>query len=188
MNRNISSTLAVLALMAWACGSNDYNAVPLPHAFPRTYVYPDSLRTILYKGLPLDINAGTVVDSLDNGLTISYPRYGAVVYIGIKSHIDNYSAEVSNRAQRFSMNLGTSGSSATYNEFSNDSGIVTTVVRANSVVQTPVQVMVQNASERVLMSCVAFMGDWNESVPYDSVKPVIDVLERDLSHIADKWK
>lgn len=191
MRKNSSIAMAVVAfvaLIATACGGNDYNSIPLPHAFPRSYVYTDSLKTIVFNGIPLDVNADALIDTVDNGLTISYPRYDALVYVGLKRNIDNYAAEVSNRAERFSMNLGVAESSATYCDYSSASDVVTTVVRANTVVQTPVQVMVQKPSGNVLMSCVAFMGGWNENVPYDSVKPIIDVLERDLSHIADKWK
>lgn len=180
--------IAVAAVVA-ACSNGGQRdvAVPLPEAYPRAYVYPDSFRTVTFRGVTFDVNAGARVDSAENGINIVYPRYGAVVYVSVHDKIkgpEAFSAEWTGRQRRIAMNLGASaGSASTDGGVREDISAPYTIVRANTTVQTPVQILTGNAEKGVIISAAAFMESWSVVTPYDSIKPVTDALERDLRHV-----
>lgn len=184
-SKSLAITALSLSLLCGCAGGNTENAVPLPEAFPRPYVYPDSFKSIAFGDISLDVNAEADIAYVNNGINITYPRYGATLFIGIKRNIPDsasFAAEWANRQQRLSLNLGPAASTASVQNSTIGTPHPFCLVRANSTVQTPVQAIAGCPQKGVLMSAVAFMADWTTSTPYDSIKPVTDILERDLRH------
>lgn len=187
--------ILLLMMMAWmwmaSCGRHPEAAeasAPLPQAFPRVYEYPDSFRGVTVGDVTLSVNAGAeVVDSAGSAFSIRYPRYGATVFVGVNSGIggaEEFAGEWRNRVRRISLNLNGAPARKTTDADAGGGGgnqLPFAVYRAETVVLTPVQAVAGSPGAGVVVSAAAFMDGWqNSNVPYDSVRPVIDRLERDI--------
>lgn len=174
------AALATVALLAVSCGGRRQVDVPRRTAYFRINLY-DTVYTAV-SGLPLrlDVNASAVVavDSLGRGLDIVYPRYGVTVYCSLTA-VDSLTVAgaLSNRMERMSTNLG--GNMSHSVESDTRYGFRTLMVVADGVSQTPVQFVATD--NRLMVSGVAFFED--ERPDFDSISPVYDAIERDMSHL-----
>ncbi len=185
--------LALMLAWVWlaACGRSGTDAtaddgenaaVPLPTAYPRVYEYPDSFREVRVGKVTLSVNAAAQVDSAASAFNISYPRYGATVYVGVNAAAgaddSAFAREWGNRVQRITLNLN----GATARKTTEAPGHTPfALYRAETVVLTPVQAVGGDPAAGTVISVAAFMDGWqNRQVPYDSVRPVVDILERDV--------
>lgn len=181
----------IVALLAAACGGNDDAATaPKPHAWPRPPLYDADYDTLRNEALPVDLavnrHAQVTLKSADGnatGLDITYPRYGATVYVTVVSGLNDapsFSRAWQARLERTDVNLGGVPAQQTSHK-AGHGGWMT--VRATGTSPTPVHMLAGDPQSGIIVSATAFMPG-NASAPYDSIAPLADALEADLAQMA----
>lgn len=173
----------VSVLLFGACGSD---SVPVPRrvAYPRL-VLPDSLyRPVNVNGVELSLNAAadtSTVAGRDGWLTVSYPDGIAQLFITvtITNGGDEFERVIDNRVERLSLNTG--GSSSVVSSFVTPRAIDARIIVTPASNPTPVQFLVHDGG-RMVVSGTAAVRD-AATAPADSLRPVIDMLERDINRL-----
>lgn len=177
----IELALAVLAIaiasMACTGGGDERQTAPLPTAYPRPAALADSSVEVSAGPVSMRVSASAkVVAQKANALDIAYSPYNSTLYLATNPGVANLAREVDNRTQRMAMNL--QGAGAVQTDIDLPAGHAV-VVRATSTVQTPVQFVAVDTVHSTIVSGAWFMHDWSQATPYDSVRPVADILERE---------
>jgi len=172
-------TAVMAALLSAACSEGGNKPVPRRRAYPRVEI-PDTVM-LQAEGMPLHmpVNAGAVVESPRPGwLDVTYPGLGAQLHItftGVNSAAE-LAAVKANRMERLSLNAGERGGDA--REYVNDYGFDIYVLRTDGSA-TPVQFLATDDSAWVV-SGVAYFGTHPGSGAVDSLRPMVDAVERDI--------
>ena len=176
------SVAIIFCILSVSCGGESQtNSVPLPKAWPRIDIsVSDSMTDV--PGLPVGISINTeavyIIDEMDPpGLTVSYPSNHARIYYTFITPGSESNRQKVLRARQERINLNFNGAPAdTYH--SEDGNVVVLVARSGN--QTPVQLLANLDS--CIVSATAFIDDPRASLMYDSIQPLIDVLEHDLKN------
>ena len=168
--------------MLTCCSSSDNNnnSIPLPVAWPRmALTTSDSMITV--NGTPVEVRMNPmakyeIVSTNPPGLTIRYPDGGTDIYF---TFIEPESPEqrsqiIESRLERMSLNLN-GVQAKTYHSSSSDGFLVV----AMSGTQTPVQLLADLPD--YVVTATAFIHDPRVSQSYDSIRPLIDILQHDMS-------
>lgn len=171
-----------------SCGENDKSdryGVPRPVAWPRLPVsVSDSMTEV--EGLPVKMFVNPKVTYSQNktdhqGLTIVYPpEANAEIYFTFIKAKDETERRriIEARQERISLNLN--GLPAMTIHGKGTEGSEAIVVVAKSGTQTPVQLLAEMPG--YVVTGTAFLKDPRVSMAYDSIKPLIEVLEYDMTH------
>lgn len=174
------ATALCAALMLAACGNHDSTA-PLPRAYPRIELYPDTTVGIQLQGLRFDVNGCAATDSPRPGwLDISYPRYRATIHITAR-HLaapDSLAAAIEARAERMALNLGESHAELV--EFDNEAGFRCRILTSTDGGPVPVQFLAVRPDGALLSGTAVLHG---ANLPADSISPVVRALARDATSL-----
>lgn len=181
------SLLILITLASAGCGHNESDRstfAPLPYAWPRIPVsVSDSMTEVRDFPVPVMINPEATYEIVNNdppGLTVSYPSAGAKIYFTFIKATDNDGRTriMEARKQRISLNLNGIGATTAHAE--NKNGATAVIVTATSGTQTPVQLLA-DLPEGIL-TATAFIENPQAASAYDSISPLVSVLEHDLRH------
>lgn len=172
----------LLPLMLFVCAGCSHRApapVPRPRAYPRTDIPSAVYRPVTFGGYTLQVNDfAEVSQPKTEWIDIGYPRLDITVSCALNRPV-NIRAALANRAERMALNLN--GTSAVMDRFTSRSGLYVTLLTARDVVRTPVQ-FIATDSAKVLLTGAA-VADFNSEAKFDSVKPVIDSVSADITHM-----
>ncbi len=169
----ILSFIFLFALVCLSCHREGNDAVPRRYAYPRLEAYDTVYQRVDVGPVCLDVNADAIIDSPKNGwLNISYPRYGATIFLSA-TRTDDIDEAVRNRRQRISLNLG--GAQADTRVFSTGD-FECMVVESIDAGTTPVQMLAVSRRGIVVSATANIDGP---STPADSIRPIVNALARD---------
>lgn len=177
MNFSVIAAIALAAISAAGCTRQADTPVPKRTAYPRPFLYPDTTVTAAVGGLAFDIKAAAdTTRSRENWLDISYPRYNAVIHIGVRALSSDAELDeaIANRMERIALNLG--DRNAVVSDFVNPAGFTCRTVTSTDGGPVPVQFMAYSA-ERLLSGAVTIEGP---SEPADSIAPTVRSLATDV--------
>ena len=181
-NRSFFSLIAALFLLCFATGCDDGSrstGVPLPKAWPRLPIeMSDSMKAV--EGIPVEVfvRSSSEIQLMHGptpGMTVSYPGTDAKIYftfIPIETD-EQKSFVIKNRRKRIELNLN--GVSATTLHSGNGEAVL---VSASSGTQTPVQLL--GSVPGYVITATSFLDGRDASERYDSLAPLMKVLETDL--------
>lgn len=181
-------TVIVVAVAAFILGdllsscqrSDNGTPTPRQYAWPRADVAAPVQRTVGSGGVAFDANvANAVVDTVANGLTISYPRYHAQLYVTV-ADVQNAN-EVPARMQRMADNLGNAAIAADYDTVT-PGGWHFRIIEADSPVQTPIQMIGLRDNRMILVT--AFFNNIAAGVDMDSIRPFYRAVADDAVSLA----
>lgn len=179
-----AAAIASLALLVASCGGNDgrHNAVPLPRAYPRITVADSVFSPVPGAAMPFEASTAATVqaDSAGRWLTLRYPAYDAEVYVTLSQapDQDRMGAMLANRRERMSLNLN--GAPASTTHITSLDGSFEAVLLEAPGTETPLQFLATDGHLR-MVSGVARLSAAS-TAPYDSVRPVVAALRRDIIH------
>lgn len=189
-NLGIIAGVSAVACLFCGCSGNTENAsapVPLPVAWPRPVVYPDSFRTETVKDVCFSVNNGAAIEMTGTGADISYPAYDATVYLSVNTAAGTDPAAFEHawqgRRERMALNLG--GAVAEEITCQRPEWNNPVVVTSKTVSQTPVQFLAGDRRHGVIVSGAVFMHGWDGTEPYDSVRPLVEALQRDMLELVN---
>lgn len=149
-------------------------SAPLPVAYPRVAVLPDSMVTHSAFGVDVDVNAAAIVTDVPGktpGIIVDYPGLNAKVYYTYIPTRGTDPADIINaRKERISLNLN----GVPARTLHSPQGVL---VIARSISSTPVQLLALEGNN--VVSATAFLS--NPGTSFDSISPLIDMLTRDMS-------
>ena len=189
----LTALLAAAALLCLgaACSRDDSSGqapVPRPKAYARAYDYGHSYRAL--DSLPLHIEANaaaTVRRPRPGAVDIVYPRYNATIHLSLVTLPADDPEAISrarhSRLERAALNLG--ATRASDSQHTNPAGFSVITLRALSAIPTPLQ-LIADDGRRHLLSATAFVGFTPSPSATDSLAPLIDALQGDMRHLADK--
>lgn len=175
-SKTLIAPLAALLLCACNFSGGKDNAVPRPHAYPRVEAYDSTRRGVALRDISITVPAQSITDSIsERSLTLSYPLYGARLYL---STVSTHSAEelkqhLANRRQRISLNL--SGRQMQESTFKHES-LDCSVIRSLESTTIPVQLLATDGHGTLLSAAFVLNG---ATEPLDSVRPIVDLLEKE---------
>lgn len=192
MTPGLRCIIIVLVTVMAACGSRGGVAdVPVPRrtAYPRIEV-PDSVyRTVDTSAATLQINSAAAdsTSAVDGWVTVIYPHRQATLYISV-TRLDPATAAttIDNRIERLSMNTGGATTDVTSLMLPDDGGMEAMVLVTPAETPTPVQFLVTD--RRTLMVSGTATIDGAADAPTDSLRPVIEMLRRDVTHLVKTLK
>lgn len=171
----------VPALSALFSCSDQSSSTPLPKAWPRLPVsISDSMTTVSTSAMEVRVNTQTnttEIKGVPSGITVDYPNAGAHIYftfIPVESETQRESI-LDNRKRRIQLNLN--GAPARNIHSVDNEGVA---VVAESATQIPVQLLVSLPD--YVVSATAFIDRPVSPASYDSISPLITVLEHDITH------
>lgn len=174
--------LVVSVFVFVSCGDSEQTAgtVPLPKAWPRLDAPITADRTEV-TGLPVPVSINpsakySVLEVNPPGLTVDYPKHGVSIYYTFVPVRDEESLERVLDARRERIGLNLNGREADVYETTPSSGGEGALIVARSVSQFPVQLLVHQSDW--IVSATAFVH--NPVTDYDSISPLVDMLEYDM--------
>lgn len=180
-------TVICVLLALSGCRKDNAADVPRPEAWPRADVPAAVYRTAGYGRVSMSVNAAAKVDTVDNGLTISYPGLNAAIYVTvISTGASEYATTLEQRMRRIDLNLN--GISADAAETENADGFRLVQVTALSATQTPVQLLAASARRDIIVTATAFLNTTATVANRDSLAPYTEVLGRDLTALGTSLK
>lgn len=177
MSRHSAAAIAIAAaLAATACGGSPA-PTPRRHAFPRTELCDTMYNPAPEAPLCFYVNTEATVapDSSGRWLTVEYPLYEATLYITFSEadSPERLEAMLANRRERISLNLA--GASATTTHIASPAGFESVLVEAPGQ-PLPLQFVATDGECRAVSGAVQMQ----HHAPYDSVRPTVDALRRDI--------
>ena len=155
------------------------------HAYPRITLYDTVYRAVEVSPVCFDVNDGAEILDRDGACDIHYPRYNAMIYVGVaavKPENGTVAAHWANRLQRMALNLD--GVPAHYGDIEMPHGCVARLVIADGLTATPVQGLYADTVSGIVVSAAAFMHDGTlaqrGSAAVDSLRPVTEALTADM--------
>lgn len=184
MTPRLCTVALTVLLLVSSCrdgGSGD-GAVPRRYAYPRVEMPDSATRTYGIGPVAAHISAVAKVSrDNDRWLTAAYPSLGATLYLSAMQTPDLPEA-VANRRQRISLNLG--GAVARTEHYTSADGFDIEKVVCADGVATPVQFIATRADVLVSGSFVIS----GAVLPADSLRPVVDILEKEADAIVNSLR
>lgn len=155
-------------------------AVPRKEAYPRMTI-PDAVyRTDTIAELPVKVNRASQSSRETEGwMTVTYNDPKAEVFMTLTSFNNNMEDAVANRLERLSMNTG--GATTEVEEFVNHAGRNCLLMITPAGCPTPVQFIAVAEGEWMLSGSAVVEGI--ATATGDSLKPVVEMLHRDVSYM-----
>ena len=181
---SVISAITLLFVTACSEGCGGDVAVPRREAYPRIQLPAPVWRSDTIGTVAVMVNLAAKSQCDSNGwLTVDYPYGLARLYLTLTPFggIDADQA-VANRLERLSMNTG--GAVTTVDEFDNRLGRRCMLMVSLSGCPTPVQFIAVAPGEWMLSGSA--LVEKAASAPGDSLRPVIDMLKRDIIHLLDE--
>lgn len=174
-------TIAVISMTGCSMTDRHPETVPKPDAYPRItaldsiYISSDST------ALRFDANASAQLKvHSPYWFDISYPAYGATVFITITpAKSDSLAAVIDNRRQRMMLNTGGSETAVSAPIRSGD--FTSYMYKSVSIRSTPLQFL-SSDGERWAVSGTVFFSNVSPDSPVDSLAPMVAQIERDIVH------
>jgi len=181
MRTAVATIAAIGAMIAAACGDGTPAPTPRRHGYPRIQVYDSCYSAVPGAALRFEVNcmAEARVDSGGRWLTVGYPLYGADLYITFTraESSASLSAALDNRRERMVLNLG--GADAATTHISSVGGFEAALVEAPGS-GMPLQFVATDGGRYVASGAVQLID--GAYAPYDSIRPVVAALRRDIVH------
>lgn len=180
------TTIVMTAVLAGCGHGKKETPVPRPVAYPR--VASPSEKYVKLHGMNISTDAEIVTDSLlEDGsrwITLSYPKYSAMVYISrINTYPDKVGAIIRNRTERMELNTGGNRSElVSFEAPTYESQILKTPRNCAH----PVQLLAVARDGRTVLTAVAELTDPAAVSNPDSIAPVVEVLNADISALLPK--
>lgn len=158
-----------------ACGRGETAPVPRAYAWPRVAEGDTAMRAV--EGAPVPFLAASSAQVTEKpgevyGLDIDYPAYDATIYVSFIPVTEADADRVMRaRLERIRLNLNGAPSGQ-------DKTDSTLIVTARTSAQIPAQLLALRG--RYIVSATATMHRPQQTVPYDSVRPVYEALSRHL--------
>lgn len=174
----------LLTAVTAACGSNLNKDIPVPRrtAYHRLDI-PAPAYTLRPSGgftLQLNNSIDSIESSRQGWITARYPDNMATLYITISNLSGTDAREtIDNRVERLSLNTG--GEPTEVKSFTTLSGLDARLIVTPSGSPTPVQ-FIATDHKTILMSGSAMVQEAT-SAAADSIAPIIEMLERDITHM-----
>lgn len=181
MSLKLLSIAALVCMAAASCTSKGTPAVPKPEAYARVaeydsvYVKADSI------AVNFETNAGAVTTKAgENWLNIAYPAYDATVYVTFTpTSPDSISNVINNRRQRMDLNISDRNNLQITELQSN--GFTSMIMESEESQSIPLQFLSTDGKKWVVSGAV-FFSKVGAGTPVDSIRPMIEVVRRDLMH------
>lgn len=170
-------------------GENNVN-MPRQKAFPRIVTHDSTFTPLASAPLHFEISiaAKITLDSINTGnttgensrwLNVSYNDYNAVIYCTFTS-VDTSSIDnvIANRTKRMALNVG--GNTSELTELTNANGFTSRILSSLESTVTPVQFLSTDGNDWVVTGALHFTNATTTDI--DSLKPVINVVKRDIIH------
>ena len=174
---------AAAASVPGGCSKAPTADIPVPrrHAYPRIEIPAATYRADTIGSLPVELNEATVAATDSPGwLTAGYRSLNTEIYMTLTPlAVDTEQELIANRVERLSMNTG--GAATEVVETVNANGWECTLLVTPSGSPTPVQFLAVDPG-RLMLSGSA-MTEGATSAPADSIRPVVDMLRRDITHL-----
>lgn len=175
-SKTLIAILAALLLCACNFSGGKDNAVPRPRAYPRVETYSDSARRSVAMA-EFSLSIPQACDTQTRGthaLTVFYPLYRSQLYLTTLSlsSPEEMQSHLANRRQRISLNL--SGRQMQESNFRNGN-VDCSVIRSLESTTIPVQLLATDG-KRLLSAAFVLNG---ATEPLDSVRPIVDLLEKE---------
>ncbi|MDE6541399.1 MAG: hypothetical protein K2L74_05250 [Muribaculaceae bacterium] len=177
--KSLTAIMLTCALAAAACGG-DGGASPTPrrHAYPRPELYDSCYTQAQQAPVAWAVCCGAVctADSGGRWLTTDYPLYNARIYITFTPAADSaaIAAAIANRRQRISLNLA--GAPATTTHVASADGSFDAALVEAPGTTMPLQFVATDGHSMVVSGAV----HTDTAEPYDSVRPTVEALRRDI--------
>lgn len=177
----VALTVLLLASSCRDAGRGD-GAVPRRYAYPRVEMPDSAARTYGIGSLAAHISASAKVSrDNDRWLTADYPSLGATLYLSAMQTTALPEA-VANRRQRISLNLG--GAVARTERYTSAEGFDIEKVVCADGVATPVQ-FIATRDDVLVSGSFVISG---AVLPADSIRPVVDILEKEADAIVNSLR
>lgn len=184
MRQCVLGIAAAAALMSASCSGGGEAAVPRPEGYPRIEAYPESYTRL--EGTTFEVNdSARVVErrrSADDALwvTLRYPRYGGALFYLTFTPVgpSTINSVLDNRAERMALNAG--GGASVLTDLVSDGGYNCRVMTTPAGTVTPVQFLA--SSPGMVVSGALFVDGAANATSPDSLRPVVEAVERDVIH------
>lgn len=175
---------AVWLWMAVACSTSPSSSdtpVPRQYAYHRIDVPAAVYRADTIGGIPVELNqSAQSVANTPGWLTAVYDGLNAELYLTLTPlSAETEESLIANRVERLSMNTG--GASTEVVESRNAGGWECTLLVTPSGSPTPVQFLAVEPGKWMLSGSAMIEGA--TSAPADSIRPVVEMLRRDITHL-----
>ena len=165
--------------------SNDNNTItPRRKSYPRITTH-DSIFTPITNGelkfeisTTATISLDSVNDSKSRWLNTFYKPYNTTIYYTFTPIKDNLEEVINNRTQRISLNTGSYTSELI--ELTNVNGFKSQLIITPESQVTPLQFLSTDGKDWVISGAL-YINQAPNSNP-DSIKPILNVLKRDMIH------
>lgn len=170
-------------------GENNVN-MPRQKAFPRIVTHDSTFTALASTPLHFEISSAARIslDSINSGkatgengrwLNISYDDYNAVIYCTF-TPVDTSTINdiIANRIERMALNVG--GNTSELTELTNANGFSSRILSSLESSVTPVQFLSTDGNDWVVTGALHFSSMTTANI--DSLKPIIDVVKRDIIH------
>ncbi len=178
-----------LAMTLSCCtGGQREIAVPRPAAYHRIAIPAPAYRTVRAGTVSIQLNTSvtdTVVSAGNSWVTACYPGLGTSMYITV-TEIDPGTAgeAIDNRVERLSLNTG--GLPTEVISFTTPEAFDAQLIITPAGSPIPVQFLATDHSSVLVSGTAAVEG--SASSPADSISPVLEMLERDITHMLKTLK
>lgn len=183
--------LAIVTSLAFSDCSGDGNAnMPRRKAFPRIATHDSTFMPLASSPLHFEIStvAKVTLDSINTGkatgennrwFNVSYDDYNAVIYCTF-TPVDSTTINnvIANRTERMALNVG--GNTSELTELTNANGFTSRILSSLESSVTPVQFLSTDGNDWVVTGALHFTDVTTADI--DSLKPIIDVVKRDIIH------
>lgn len=177
--RAVALLIPLMAVIAASCGDRGHAPVPRRTAYPRMQLLDTVMRSAeVAPGCSLAVNAcAETVSPRPGWLTISYPLYGATMYVTVTetnpATVDEIKA---NRMERVLLNAG--GLPGRQSEWINPAGMSVMTLRTDGST-TPLQFLATDDSSTVISGALYF-ADASAATATDSIAPAVNAVEGDV--------
>lgn len=171
-----------LPIMFSGCKKAIQSYVPLPIAWPRLpLAESDNMKMVENLPVKIAINECATYNIIDEkilGLTVTYPKVNTQIYYTFipVNAVDEIDEVIDSRLQRITLNLNGADAKTLHGSDKEDNQSV--LVVATSGTQTPVQLLASVPG--YVISATSFVGDPKAATTFDSIRPLVDMLEADM--------
>lgn len=176
--------MAIIVAVSLCECTNDNINTPRRKAFPRIDTHDSTFTQISNCPIHFEMShiASITLDSINNNnhwITIFYKPYNATVYCTF-TPVDKYTIHniITNRTERMALNSGDNISELI--ELTNANGFYSKILITEQSKVTPVQFLSTNNTDWVVSGAIYFNNNSNNNP--DSIRPIINVLKRDIIH------